>query len=153
MPSSLVASSSKISMKVRPMILRFSSGSATPARRARNLSSALARMTLTPMFSANIAITWSPSCRRSRPLSTKTQVSWSPMALCSRAATTEESTPPDRPSSTLDEPTWARTVAMASSTMFDAVQRAAQRQMSSTKRERMRRPCLVWVTSGWNCTP
>ena len=49
------------------------------------------------MCSANIAITWSPSFQRSRPVSTNTQVSWSPIALCSSAATTEESTPPDKP--------------------------------------------------------
>ncbi|MNH17156.1 hypothetical protein D3C79_768150 [compost metagenome] len=151
--SSLLASASNTSMKVRPMILRFFSGSASPARLSRNCFSASARMTLTPMFSLNMAITWSPSCRRSRPLSTNTQVSWSPMARCSSAATTELSTPPDRPSRTLAEPTCSRTWAMASSTMLDGVHRASQPQMSCTKRDRMRPPCLVWVTSGWNCTP
>ena len=103
---SLLASASNTSMKVRPMILRFFSGSASPSRLPRNCASASARITLTPMFSANMAITWSPSCRRSRPLSTNTQVSWSPIALCSSAATTDESTPPERPSSTLASPTW-----------------------------------------------
>ncbi|MNE39159.1 hypothetical protein D3C80_1330930 [compost metagenome] len=153
MLSSLQDSASNTSMKVRPMILRFFSGSASPARLPRNCSSALARITLTPMFSANMAITCSPSCRRSRPLSTNTQVSWSPMALCSSAATTDESTPPDRPSRTLSVPTWARTWAMASSAIFDGVHRASHSQMSRMKRDRMRPPCLVWVTSGWNCTP
>ena len=77
--------------------------------------------TLTPMCSANVAITWSPSFQRSRPVSTNTQVSWSPIALCSSAATTEESTPPDRPSITSSVPTCARTRAIWSSMMFAAV--------------------------------
>ena len=47
-PSSFAASSSKISMNVRPMRLRFSSGSETPASAARNRSSASTRRTLTP---------------------------------------------------------------------------------------------------------
>jgi hypothetical protein len=70
------------------------------------------------MFLANIAITWSPSFQRSRPVSTNTQVSLSPIARCSSAATTEESTPPDSPSSTSSSPTCSRTRAML---VFDDV--------------------------------
>jgi hypothetical protein len=80
------------------------------------------------MLSANIAITWSPSCQRSRPVSTNTQVSWSPMALCSSAATTDESTPPDRPRITSSLPTCARTRAIWSSMMLSAVHRWRSRR-------------------------
>ena len=58
---------------------------------------------LTPMFSARVCMTWSPSSARSRPWSTNTQTSCSPIARCSSAATTDESTPPDSPSRT-----WSR---------------------------------------------
>ena len=92
------------------MILRLASGSATPASAFRKRSAAFTRITVTPRCSAKTSMTWSPSCRRSRPVSTNTQMSWSPSASWSSAATTEESTPPDRPSSTLSRPTWARTL-------------------------------------------
>ena len=102
---------------------------------------------------ANIAITWSPSFQRSRPVSTNTQVSWSPIALCSSAATTDESTPPDRPRITSSLPTCSRTRAIWSSMMWAAVHSVWQPQMSMTKRRSSAWPDLVWVTSGWNCTP
>jgi hypothetical protein len=49
--------------------------SQTAASFDKNNSSASARITFTPILSANISITWSPSCKRNKPLSTKTQVS------------------------------------------------------------------------------
>src|SRR5690554_4318457 len=47
---SLAASASNTSIKVLPIILRFCSGSLTPAKRDKNISSASTRTTLTPMF-------------------------------------------------------------------------------------------------------
>jgi hypothetical protein len=40
-----------------------------------------------------------------------------------------------------------------SSMMLPTLHSASQAQISRTKRSRMRAPCRVWVTSGWNCTP
>ena len=53
-PVSLWASSSNTSTKVRPMILRFCSGSVTPASAVRNRCSASTRITRTPRCSANV---------------------------------------------------------------------------------------------------
>ena len=75
------------------------------------------------------------------------------MALCSSAATTEESTPPDRPRITSSDPTCSRTRAIWSSMMLAAVHSVWQPQISATKRRSSVWPCLVCVTSGWNCTP
>ena len=124
-----------------------------PRSLSKYRSAAFTRRTLTPMFWANIAITWSPSFQRSRPVSTNTQVSLSPIARCSSAATTDESTPPDSPRTTSSSPTCARTRAIWSSMMLAAVHSVRQPQMSATKRRNISSPELVWVTSGWNCTP
>src|SRR5471032_3171631 len=91
--TSLADSTWNTSTNSRPMILRFCSGSATPARWPMNWSSASTRITFTPRFLANMSITILPSSRRSRPWSTNTQVSWSPMARWISAAATDESTP------------------------------------------------------------
>ena len=137
----LLASSSNTSMKVLPMALRFSSGSETPSKRPRNKSALSERMTLTPMFLANISITMSPSFLRSRPLSTNTHVSWSPMALCKSAATTEESTPPDKPNKTFLLPTCFCTRSIWSWIMLAGVHRPSQPAMSLMKCSNMRPPC------------
>ena len=61
---------------------------------------------------------------------------------------------PERPSSTLPDPTLP-------TDRFDgvvhgvcaAVQRAWQLHTSRRKRRSILYACFVWVTSGWNCTP
>ena len=143
-------------MNVPPMILRFASGSSCPASAARNSSDASTVTTSTssalpPRVKA--ASTSSRSCRRSRPLSTNTQVRRSPIARERSAAATLESTPPESPSTTRPSPTWARTLATASSTMCPGVHDPAQPQMSRANRRTISAPRAVCVTSGWNWTP
>ena len=79
------------------MILRFSSGSLTPASASRNRFWASTTCRSTPVAATKSRSTCSASPLRSRPWSTKTQVSRSPMARCTSAAATAESTPPDSP--------------------------------------------------------
>ena len=79
------------------MILRFSSGSDTPASADRKRSSASTTFSCTPVAATKSFSTCSASPLRSSPWSTNTQVSCSPMAFCTMAAATAESTPPDRP--------------------------------------------------------
>ena len=50
------------------MILRFSSGSATPSSASKKRSAAFTRITLICMCSANVSMTWSPSLWRSKPM-------------------------------------------------------------------------------------
>ncbi len=102
-PSS-AARSSKTSMNAAPMILRFCSGSVTPASRVRNSSDASTKSNGRLRRSNRVRI-WVASFSRSRPLSTKMQVRRSPSALWSRSAATVESTPPDRPHTTRPGPT------------------------------------------------
>ena len=135
------------------MILRFASGSSTPANSLKKRSSAFTRVIFKPNLLPNISITWSPSFKRSKPLSTKTQCKFLPIALCNNNATTEESTPPDKPKITSSLPTCALIRATASSMMFSAVHLVSQPQMFTTKLVNNAKPLFVWVTSGWNCTP
>ena len=74
------------------------------------------------------------------------------MARCTSAAATAESTPPDSPQIARPPPTCSRISATCSSTMFSMVQDGRQ-PASSRKRARMRVPCSVCMTSGWNWTP
>ena len=151
--SNLFDSSSKTSIKTLPIILRFASGSLSPAKRSKNLSSASIFIIFKPKWSPNISMTCWPSSKRSKPLSTNTQVNLSPIARCNNIATTDESTPPERPKITSSSPTWAFIFAIASSMIDDEVHNFSHWQISTTKFSKMRKPCLVWVTSGWNCTP
>ena len=95
-------------MNSRPMILRFSSGSVTPASASRNCSRASTTCRSTPVAATKSRSTCSVSPSRSSPWSTNTQVSWSPMARCTSAAATAESTPPDSPQIARPSPTCAR---------------------------------------------
>ena len=90
------------------MILRFSSGSETPASADRKRSAASTTTRSTPVAATKSFSTCSASPERSSPWSTNTQVSWSPTAFCTRAAATEESTPPERAQRTRDSPTFSR---------------------------------------------
>ena len=74
------------------------------------------------------------------------------MARCTSAAATAESTPPDSPQMARPSPTCSRIAATCSSTMLSMVQEGRQ-PASSRKRARMRVPCSVCMTSGWNWTP
>ena len=82
-------------MNSRPMILRFASGSVTPAsfprKRARASTVTSGRWKLRPKTSS----TCSRSRARSRPLSTKMHRSRSPIARWTSSAATAESTPPE----------------------------------------------------------
>ena len=150
-PACSRAACSKTRMNSRPMILRFSSGSVTPARCSRNWSAALTVTRLTSKCSPKASWTCSASPWRSRPWSTKTQVSLSPMARWTSAAATAESTPPDSPHSTSASPTWARIASTDSSITLKAVHDgwapAACRKDLMTSW-----PCGVWLTSGWYWT-
>ena len=95
-------------MNSSPTIFRFSSGSVTPASRARKRSRASTWTSGTWKWPPNVSTTCSASFSRSSPWSTKTHVSWSPTALWTSSAATAESTPPESPQITRSEPTWAR---------------------------------------------
>ena len=102
-------------MNSRPMILRFCSGSVTPASAARNAGGGVDDLEVEPVAATKSFSTCSASPVRSSPWSTKTQVSWSPMARCTSAAATAESTPPDSPQMAWAEPTCARMRSVCSS--------------------------------------
>ena len=94
------ASSSKTSMNSLPMILRFFSGSLTPASFFRKRSVASTATRCSPSLSRRFCCTFSNSFLRSTPLLTKTQVSRdlpvaSRMARSTSTAATDESTPPE----------------------------------------------------------
>ena len=82
-------------MNSSPTILRFCSGSDTPASRARKRFCAWTWTSGTWKWPPNVSTTWSASFSRRRPWSTKTHVSWSPTALWTSSAATAESTPPE----------------------------------------------------------
>ena len=101
MSFNFVASASKTSIKVLPIIFLFCSGSSTPFKCLKNTSSLSDLITFKFIFSLNVFITSSASPFLRRPLSTKTHTNLLPIALFKRAAVTDESTPPERPSKTL----------------------------------------------------
>ena len=136
------------------MILRFCSGSVTPASapRKRALASTTRRSAL--KASRKSASTCAASPARDRPVSTKIDVSRSPIARSTSAAATDESTPPDRPHTARPlSPTCRCTVATASSTKLFMVQLGSHLQMRKMKLPRISPPRGVCATSGWNCTP
>ena len=99
------------------MILRFCSGSMTPASldRKRSLASTTRRSALNASRNSDSTCAASPSL--CRPVSTKMQVSRWPIARSTSAAATDESTPPDRPHTARPvAPTRAATAATASPT-------------------------------------
>ena len=83
------------------MILRFFSGSTTPAKRPKNVSLASILTSSTPSFVLNVASTCSFSFVLRSPLSTKTRIKFSGTAAAKSAAVTELSTPPLTAQSTL----------------------------------------------------
>ena len=135
------------------MILRFVSGSDTPANRPRKRSAALTRIRFISNCSLKTVSTWSPSSLRSRPWSTKTQVSCLPTALCTNTAATEESTPPDNAQRTFLSPTASLISAILRCAKLLIVQSPLTPQTSNRKLEIILRPNGVCSTSGWNCTP
>jgi len=146
-------SSSNTRMNSRPMILRFSSGSVTPANALRKRSAPSTTRSFTPVAATKSRSTCSASPLRSSPWSTKTQVSRSPMARCTIAAATAESTPPDSPQIARPfGPIVSRTFSTASSTMLSIVQ-VGRQPAASRKRLSTAVPCSLCSTSGWNCTP
>ena len=135
------------------MILRFCSGSVTPARRERKRSSASTATSGTLKTSRKALTTCSPSFLRIRPWSTNTHVSWSPTALWVSSAATLESTPPESPQITWPSPTWARIRSICSSAIEAADQSIERPQMSRRKVSRICVPYGVCTTSGWNWIP
>ncbi len=121
-------------MNSRPMILRFCSGSVTPASAARNTGAASTTFRSTPVAATKSFSTCSASPVRSSPWSTKTQVSWWPMARWTSAAATAESTPPDRPQMAWAEPTRARMRSVCSSMTPRMVQVGAQPAAARNRR-------------------
>ena len=116
------------------MALRFSSGSATPARSVRNSSLASTATRRMPWCRWKVSTTCSASPWRSRPWSTKTQVRRSPMARCTSVAATALSTPPLRPQMTWPvDPTCRRICSTVSWMKLPAVQSPLQPQMRLTK--------------------
>ena len=85
------------------MILRFCSGSVTPASRSRNSSAASTNTSGSCSRSNRRRICSASSCRIT-PLSTKMHVRRSPIARWISIAATVESTPPLRPQTTLPSP-------------------------------------------------
>ena len=149
-----VASSSKTSMKVAPMIFRFASGSITPFRGARKRSLASTPRMLSFNFCFSKASVASNSPSRSSPLLMKRHIWRSPTARCTRAAATEESTPPDRPQIAWPfSPRQSRMRSVCSSIATAGVQSPLQPQISNRKLRRICAPSGVWATSGWNCSP
>ena len=114
------AASSKTRMNSSPIVLRFSSGSTTPASRSKNRSPARTWISSMPWWRRNVSTTWSPSPSRMSPVSTNTQVSCGPTALCTSAAATAESTPPDSPQITRSSPTCSR-IAATEVSMIDVI--------------------------------
>lgn len=140
-PSSFLASSSNTRMNSAPIILRFCSGSATPASFPRKRSTASTYTRFASIWFLNTSITLSDSPFLIRPWFTWTQVSCFPMALMSRAATTELSTPPDKASSTFLSPTCWRINSTWSEIKFFIFQLAWALHVSNTKERR------IWALS------
>src|SRR4051812_5917937 len=85
-----LASASNTSMKSRPMVLRFASGSVTPASSRRNSASASTCTSGMLYESRKSVTTRSASPARKKPWSTKTQVSWSATASWISTAATAD---------------------------------------------------------------
>ena len=81
-------------MKVSPIILRFFSGSVTPASLSRKVLLASMLTSSTPSLVLKVASTCSRSPVLSSPLSTKTRIKFCGIAAAKSAAVTELSTPP-----------------------------------------------------------
>ena len=136
------------------MILRFCSGSLTPASLPRNRSLASTTRRSALNASLNSDETWAASFARCSPVSTKMQVRRGPIAFSTSAAATDESTPPDSPQTARPcVPTFAEIAATASLTKPAIVQLGSQPQMRNRKFARISPPRGVCATSGWNCTP
>mmetsp|Transcript_20478 Transcript_20478/g.72414 ORF Transcript_20478/g.72414 Transcript_20478/m.72414 type:complete len:232 (+) Transcript_20478:382-1077(+) len=143
------ASSSNTSMKLAPMILRFFSGSSTPASAARKRSDASTTRRFTPHSSRRRLRQSAASSCRSSPLSTITAWKRSPMARLSSTAATVESTPPDTAPSTLPSGPTTLRIASTSRSRNDAMFHVCGHlHMPSTKLESSVRPQGVWLTSG-----
>ena len=150
---SLIASWSKISINVLPIIFLFCSGSLSFESFFKKYCWAFALITFTPRFSLKVSMTSSPSLSLNNPLSTNTHVSLLPMAFWRSRATTDESTPPESANRTFCLPTCNFIFCIKSSMIFAVVHSSSQLQISVINLFRIVNPCLVWVTSGWNWRP
>ena len=144
----VLARSSKTSIKTRPIILRFCSGSVTPVSSLRNLSLASIISTLrSSPLSRCITDTASPL--RIKPVSTNKQCSLFPSARDTSTAATVESTPPLSAQRTCAVgPTCSETLLTDCSIKFSGVQSGKQPAMPCTKPCKICLPCGVCTTSG-----
>ena len=120
-PSIFFDSVSNTSIKVRPIIFLFCSGSVTPFSSCKNIDEASTGIMFRPN-SLYPACTSLNSSFLNNPLSTKMQYKFLPMALCNNTAATVESTPPDNPITTLSLPSCCFKLSTVSSMNERAVQ-------------------------------
>ena len=140
-------SRSNTSMNVLPMIFLFSSGSVTPASRAKNRSPASTASTAIPRW-RKASTTCCRSWERIRPWSTRIGWTRSPRASRSRSAVTEESTPPESAQMTAPEGAWRRMASTFSWRKDAIVQSGFAPQTRKRKFWRISEPRSVWRTSG-----
>ena len=138
-------------MNSLPIILRFCSGSDTPASLFKKRSLASILMRLRDILRVNVSITPSASPLRKRPWSINMQYRFLPIALSNKAATTDESTPPDNASNTLSSPTCALISSICWFTKSFIVQLFSALAMLNTKFLNISSPYSELRTSGWNC--
>ncbi len=134
------------------MILRFCSGSSTPASAREEAPAGVDAHDLHAQRRQRGHDLVALALRRSRPWSTNRQVSRSPMARASSAATTLESTPPESPQTTCDErpPGGARRRSARRGSPRSSSRASASRPGTGSGAAG-RFPTGVWTTSGWNC--
>ena len=148
-PPIFFASVSNTSMKRRPMVLRFNSGSVTPASSPRKSFRRIhvhQRDVVVVPEQVDHGGGLVPCA--ALPWSTNTQVSWSPIASWISTAATAESTPPERPQITRPLPTWARIFSIASSRKARMVQSPVRPATLRTKLRISLAPSGVCTTSG-----
>jgi hypothetical protein len=92
----LARTSSKTRMNSSPIVLRFVSGSVTPARLREEAVAGLHVHERHVEVPSERLLDLLGLALASQPVSTNTQVSWSPTARCTSSAATAESTPPDK---------------------------------------------------------
>ena len=101
------AARSKARMNSRPMILRFSSGSVTPASAARNVRGRVHHVQVHPGRGHEVLLHLLRLAPAQQPVIDEHAAQPGPMARCTRAAATAESTPPDSPQIARPSPTCA----------------------------------------------
>ena len=148
-PSTKWDSSSKTSIKTRPIIFLFVSGSLSPAKSFKKRAEASTPFTLSPIpsYCFNTSVN---SFFLKSPLFTKMQWRFFPIALCNNTAATEESTPPDKPNITFSSPIFSFNSATVLSTKASGVHDCSILAILTKKFSKTCFPSVEWYTSGWN---